>query len=154
MKRIAVFPGSFDPITKGHEMLVRRAAHLFDEIVVAIGHNTTKQTLFTLEQRKTWIEATFADLPQVSCEVYEGLTVDFCKKKSAGYLLRGLRNTIDFEYEKSIAQMNQSLFPSIETVLLYTDPTCASIQSTIVREIYKNKGDVSSFLPAGVLLPS
>lgn len=151
MKRIAVFPGTFDPITLGHAHLVERAAYMFDHIIVAIGHNTSKQTMFSLEERYRWVEATFAHIPHVSCEIYEGLTVDFCKKKGAGFLLRGLRNTLDFEYEKSIAQMNQALYPEIETVLLFTDPRYASVQSTIVREIWKNKGDVSAFVPKVVI---
>jgi pantetheine-phosphate adenylyltransferase len=151
MKRIAVFPGTFDPITQGHAHLVERAARMFDHIIVAIGHNTSKQTMFTLEERKRWVEATFEALPHVTCEVYQGLTVDFCMKKEAGYLLRGLRNTLDFEYEKSIAQMNRALNPHVETVLLFTDPHYASVQSTIVREIWRNKGDISAFVPQAVL---
>lgn len=150
MKRIAVFPGSFDPITKGHEHIVHKAAALFDEIIVALGHNTTKQSMFTVEQRKAWIDATFAALPNVRCEVYEGLTVDYCKRVGAQYLLRGLRNGVDFEYEKNIALMNATLSPEVETVLLFTDPRYAAVQSTIVREILKNKGDVSAFVPAAV----
>lgn len=150
MKRIAVFPGSFDPITKGHEQVVIKAAALFDEIVVAIGHNTTKQSMFTIEQRKAWIDATFSSLPNVRCEVYEGLTVDYCKRNGAQYLLRGLRNGVDFEYEKNIALMNATLAPEVETVLLFTDPRYAAVQSTIVREILKNKGDVSAFVPEAV----
>jgi len=127
MKRVAVFPGSFDPITKGHEEIVRRAASLFDELIIVVGRNTSKSTLFSEEKRLMWVSQTFADLPHVRTEVFEGLTVDFCKKNNARHIIRGLRNSGDFEYEMAIA-----------------------FSSTIVREIIKNKGDVSQFLPEGV----
>lgn len=150
MKRIAVFPGTFDPITTGHENVVRRAAGLFDQVIVAIGHNTTKQTMFPLEKRKAWAELTFNDLQNVKVEVYEGLTVDFCRKHEATYLLRGLRNSNDFEYERTIAHMNRALNPAIETVLIFTDTQFASVHSTVIREIAKNKGDVSQFIPKNI----
>lgn len=150
MKKVALFPGSFDPITRGHENIVRRGALIFDEVVVAIGHNTTKQSMFDLEQRKAWIEATFADLPNVKVDVYEGLTVDYCKKIGARFLLRGLRNGGDFEYERTIAHMNKALLDYLETVLVFTDPEFASVHSTVIREIVKNGGDVSQFVPAPV----
>jgi pantetheine-phosphate adenylyltransferase len=147
MKRISVFPGSFDPITRGHESVVRRASHLFDEIIVAIGHNTTKQAMFPIEQRALWVKSTFADLANVRIEIYEGLTVDFCKKNGATFLLRGLRNGGDFEYERTIAHMNKALWNDLETILVFTDPQFASVHSTVIREIIKNKGDVSQFIP-------
>ncbi|HEY8404869.1 MAG TPA: pantetheine-phosphate adenylyltransferase [Flavobacteriales bacterium] len=147
MKRIAVFPGSFDPITKGHENIVRRSAHLFDEIIVAIGVNTSKQSMFPLEKRKQWIDQTFEDLPNVRTDVFEGLTVEYCKKNGAKFLLRGLRNGGDFEYERSIAHMNKALWNELETILIFTDTQYASVHSTVIREILKNKGDVSQFLP-------
>jgi len=150
MKRIAVFPGSFDPITRGHENVVRRASHLFDEIIVAIGINTTKQTMFSLEKRKAWVDQTFTDLKNVRTEIYEGLTVDFCKSHQAMFLLRGLRNGGDFEYERTIAHMNKALLNELETVLVFTDPEFASVHSTVIREILKNKGDVSQFVPKQV----
>lgn len=150
MKKVALFPGSFDPITRGHENIVRRGALIFDEVVVAIGHNTTKQSMFDLEQRKAWIMATFADLPNVKVDVYEGLTVDYCKKIGARFLLRGLRNGGDFEYERTIAHMNKALLDYLETVLVFTDPEFASVHSTVIREIAKNGGDVSQFVPAPV----
>lgn len=147
MKRIAVFPGSFDPITRGHESIVRRAAQLFDEVIVAIGHNSTKQSMFPLEKRKDWVDRTFQDVPKVRVEVYEGLTVAFCKANGARFLLRGLRNGGDFEYERTIAHMNKALWEELETVLIFTDPEYASVHSTVIREIFKNKGDVSKFVP-------
>ncbi|MFN0032536.1 MAG: pantetheine-phosphate adenylyltransferase [Flavobacteriales bacterium] len=150
MKRIAVFPGSFDPITRGHENVVRRAAHLFDHIIVSIGINTTKSSMFSIEKRTMWVQQTFADLPTVSVEVYQGLTVDFCKEKQATFLLRGLRNGGDFEYERTIAHMNKAISLDLETILVFTDPEFASVHSTVIREIIKNNGDVSQFVPKGV----
>lgn len=150
MKRIAVFPGSFDPVTRGHEDIVIRGAQLFDTLVVAIGHNTTKQTMFSLEQRKGWLEKLFAGLPNVRVEVYEGLTVDFCRRLHAHYVLRGLRNGVDFDYEAAIAAMNKGLDGNIETVTLFTRPELACIHSSIVREIIKSHGDVSAFVPPAV----
>jgi pantetheine-phosphate adenylyltransferase len=150
MKRIAVFPGSFDPITRGHENIVRRSAPLFDQIIVAIGHNTTKQTMFSMEQRKIWIGETFADLENITTESYEGLTVDFCRRKEAKYLLRGLRNSGDFEYERTIAHMNKALWHELETVLMFTDTDYVSVHSTVIREIIKNNGDVAAFVPSRI----
>ena len=150
MKRIAVFPGSFDPITRGHENVVRRAAPLFDQVIVAIGHNTTKQTMFSLEKRQSWLQTVFSDLQNVKVEVYEGLTVDFCEQLGAQYLLRGLRNGADFEYERTIAHMNKALNGNVETVLMFTDPIYASVHSTVIREIAKNKGDVTQFIPTNI----
>jgi len=152
MKRIAVFPGSFDPITRGHENIVRRAALLFDEIIVAIGHNTTKQTMFSIDQRKHWIDQTFADTPNVRTDVYEGLTVDYCKNNQAPCLLRGLRNSGDFEYERTIAHMNKALWNDLETILLFTDTSFISVHSTVIREIIRNNGDVSEFIPQQIEL--
>nr|MCS5551014.1 pantetheine-phosphate adenylyltransferase [Gammaproteobacteria bacterium] len=122
MKRIAFFPGSFDPITKGHEDIVRRAIPMFDKIVVALGVNTSKNYMFTFEQRLKWIENTFADHPTVKVVSYQGLTVDACKEHKANFILRGLRNSNDYEYEKSIALMNQAMAPDIETIYLNTRP--------------------------------
>ena len=150
MKKVAVFPGSFDPVTKGHEEIVRRASHMFDEIIVAIGINTSKAALFSAEQRMKWVSAAFGDIPNVRVEMYEGLTVDFCKKQQANYILRGVRSVADFEYERAIASMNKSLSSGVETVVLFSDAQWISVSSTIIREIVKNKGDVSQFLPSGV----
>ena len=150
MNRIAVFPGSFDPLTKGHEEIVRRALPLFDTVIVAVGRNTSKSSMFTIEQRKQWLVDTFRSDPRVFVMELEGLTVDFCRHHQAQFILRGIRNGADFEYERSIAQMNKAMHPAIETVLLFSDPSMSAINSTIVREIIKNKGDVSQFLPTSV----
>ena len=152
MKRIAFFPGSFDPISKGHEDIVRRALPMFDEIVVALGVNTSKNYMFTFEQRLKWIEKTFADCPTVKVVSYQGLTIDACKEHQANFILRGLRNSNDYEYEKSIALMNQAMAPGIETIYLNTRPKWAAISSTIIRDIIKNQGDSEAFLASGVQL--
>ena len=150
MKKVAVFPGSFDPITKGHEEIVRRASHLFDEIIVAIGNNSSKASMFSAEQRMNWVKNAFIDLANVRVELYEGLTVDFCKRNHANYILRGARSAADFEYERSIALMNKSLSNEVETIVLFADAQWLSLSSTIIRELIKNKGEVSQFLPEGV----
>lgn len=149
MKR-AVFPGSFDPLTKGHENILRRALPLFDEVIIGVGVNSSKQSMFSLEQRLAWLEAVFVDVPQVRAEAYEGLTADFCDRVGATWLIRGVRNGGDFEYERTIAQMTRQLRPSIETVILFTDPEHAPIHSTVVREILRNNGDVSAFVPEAI----
>lgn len=152
MSRIAIFPGSFDPITKGHEDIVRRAIPLFDEIIVAIGINSSKNYMYSLEQRLQWIKATFSDCNSIKVIQYEGLTIDICKKHQVKFILRGLRNSNDYEYEKSIAMMNQAMAKDIETVYLNTQPESAAISSTIVRDIIKNQGNAQPFLASGVRL--
>lgn len=147
MKRIAVFPGSFDPITKGHESIVLRAASLFDEIIVAIGDNSEKKSLFPIEERLEWIKTVFSKNSNIFVETYSGLTVDFCKQKNAKFILRGLRTSADFEFERSIGQTNKLLDAEIETVFLLTTSELSSITSSIVREVYKHNGDVSPFIP-------
>jgi len=149
MKRIAVCPGSFDPITIGHEDIIRRMAPLFDELIVAIGFNQQKKYLFPLEKRKEMINTVFADDDKISCEHYEGLTVNYCRKKGADYLIRGLRSSTDFEYEKQIALLNLSIAP-VETVLIISRPEYSHISSSIVREIIVNEGNASQFLPESV----
>ena len=151
MEKIAVFPGSFDPITKGHESIIKRALPLFDKIIVAIGVNTSKNYLFPLEKRIEFCDSTFPD-SKVEVQQYSGLTVDYCKTVGARYLLRGLRNSGDFEFEQAIAQMNQLMDENIETVFMLTPPELSAISSTIVREIHKSGGDVSQFIPDRVKL--
>mgnify|MGYP006078423763 CR=1 FL=1 len=152
MSRIAIFPGSFDPITKGHEDIVRRAIPLFDEIIVALGVNSSKNYMYSLEQRLQWIKATFSDCKSVKVIQYEGLTIEACKKHQVKFILRGLRNSNDYEYEKSIAMMNQAMAKNIETIYLNTQPEYAAISSTIVRDIIKNQGNALPFLASGVRL--
>jgi pantetheine-phosphate adenylyltransferase len=146
----AVFPGSFDPITLGHVDIVKRASKLFDEIVIGIGVNSSKQNMFSIEQRKKWIQETFKNYANVSITEYEGLTVNFCKKINAKFIIRGLRDTKDFEFEKSIGQMNKELDKTIETVFLITSPELSAINASIVRDIIKHGGDISKFVPSPV----
>lgn len=152
MERIAVFPGSFDPITKGHESIILRAIPLFDQIIIAIGENVEKKSFFPLERRMKWIKAVFVDEPAVSVQSYRGLTVDFCKRMNARFLLRGLRTSADFEFERSIGQINKNLNPEIETVFLLTTPEYTALNSSIVRDILRNGGDPSQFVPDAVKL--
>lgn len=146
MKRIGLFPGSFDPMTNGHVDIIRRALPIFDEVVIGIGQNSAKTYLFDLEQRKKWIQAVFRREPQIRVEVYESLTVDFAMKIGAQYIIRGLRSAPDFEYEKSIAQFNKALH-GIDTMFFITEPSLSPISSTIIRDIIRNQGDPSAFLP-------
>ncbi len=150
MANIAVFPGSFDPFTIGHESIVKRAIPVFDKIVIAIGKNTTKQSFFTLENRLKMISDVFINESKVSVETYTGLTVDFCNNINSKYILRGLRNSTDFEYERSIALMNNLMHTEIETVFLLTQSEHTPVSSTIVREILKFDGDVSRFIPQNI----
>ncbi len=149
-KKIIIFPGSFDPITKGHESVVLRALPLFDEIIVAIGENAQKKSMFPLEQRINWIKKTFEKYPTVKVECFDCLTVDYCHKRGAKYILRGLRNAVDYEYERNIALVNNDLRPEIETVFLLTKPEHASFNSSFVREIVKYGHDVSKFIPDAI----
>ncbi|HBP44948.1 MAG TPA: pantetheine-phosphate adenylyltransferase [Flavobacteriales bacterium] len=149
MKR-AVFPGSFDPITHGHLNILERSATLFDEIIVAVGVNSSKRSMFPLKQRMAWLESVCARFPHVQIASFEGLTADFCRESDAHWLLRGVRNGGDFEYERTIAQMTKELHPSLETVILFTDPEFAHIHSNVVRDILKNGGDASAFVPDDV----
>ena len=149
-KRIALFPGSFDPITLGHLDIIERALPLFDEIQIAVGKNTEKKYLFSLEQRVAWIEKTFAHKPKVRVITYEGLTVDFAQKQGVNFLLRGLRNPADFEFEKAIAKANREMVPQLETVFLLTSARYAYISSSIVRDVYTHGGDFKRFVPSSV----
>jgi pantetheine-phosphate adenylyltransferase len=147
MERIALFPGTFDPITLGHVDIIKRAMPLFDKIVVAIGINTSKVPMFSPEQRLLWIEEIFAGESQISGAVYEGLTVNFCNRIDARFILRGIRYVSDFEYEKTIADANRTLDPGIETIFLTGEPKYTSVASTIVRDIIRNGGNATHFLP-------
>jgi len=147
MKRIALFPGSFDPFTNGHLDVVRRGVGLFDELIIAIGTNSSKQRQLPLDWLLPQLETLFQDEPRVSVRRYQGLTTDFARATGARYLLRGLRNTLDFEYESAISQANRQLSPGLETVFLVTSPTLAAVSSTIIREIHRFGGDVSAFVP-------
>ncbi|MCC9042881.1 pantetheine-phosphate adenylyltransferase [Myroides sp. M-43] len=149
--RRAVLPGSFDPITNGHCDIIRRAIPLFDEIIVAIGVNSDKKYMFTLEERKKFIEDTFKDEPKIKVATYEGLTTDFCFKVDAQFILRGLRNPADFEFEKAIAHTNRFL-TKLETVFLLTAASTSFISSSIVRDVIRNKGDYSKLVPSTVKL--
>jgi pantetheine-phosphate adenylyltransferase len=147
-KRIALFPGSFDPFTKGHEDIVLRGMELFDEIIVAIGYNSQKSNrYFEIDMMLDRIRKTFAKYPNIRVEQFDQLTAEFAKKNGAAYLLRGLRNTTDFEYENSISQINRELYQELESVFLITSPKFAWISSSIIREVHRYKGDVSEFLP-------
>lgn len=152
MSRIAVFAGSFDPITLGHFSIVEKAIPLFDKIYVAVGTNTSKNYLFNAEKRFDLVAQSFARYNQVEIAAFEGLTVDFCKTVKAKFLIRGLRNNIDFEYEKPIAEMNKKLLPDLETVFFITDAEISCISSSIVRELIRNEGNVERFLPPGIKL--
>lgn len=147
MEKIAIFPGSFDPFTKGHEDIVRRGSNLFDKIIIAIGHNTKKTRYFDLDQMIGLISGVFENDPTISVITYNELTAGLADKHNARYLLRGLRNTTDFEYENSIAEMNKSLNPDLESVFLITAPEFASVNSSVIREVHKYGGDISKFLP-------
>lgn len=148
MKR-AIFPGSFDPLTLGHYDIIERGAKLFDEVIIAIGVNAEKKYMFTLEQRKKFIEEAFADNNRVKVVTYKGLTVDFCKEINVDFILRGLRNPADFEFEKSIAHTNRDLAP-IETVFLLTSAKTSYISSSIVRDVIRNNGDYTKLVPKSV----
>lgn len=150
MKKIAVFPGSFDPFTIGHEGIVRRALSLFDEIIIAVGANALKKSYFSLETRKEMISKVFSDEPRVKVDHYEGLTVDYCINKGAKYILRGLRTAADFEFERAIAQVNKALRSNVESVFLLTVPEHTPINSTIVRDIIRSGGDASKFVPSAI----
>jgi len=149
--RTALFPGSFDPVTKGHENVVLRAASLFDQIVVAVGRHSSKTGMFSVEDRIAMLEATFAHLPNVKVTSYQGLTADYCKEVGAQVQLRGVRNAVDLSYEQTLAQMTRTLHPELDTVVLLTNPEFAPIHSTVVRDVLVHGGDASPFVPEAVL---
>jgi pantetheine-phosphate adenylyltransferase len=147
MQRICLFPGTFDPVTLGHIDIINRAMPLFDKLIVGIGRNVNKIPMFSEEQRLQWVKDIYAGQPKVEAVVYDGLTVNCCKAVGANFILRGIRYVNDFEYEKAIADMNRSLEGHIETIFLTCLPQFTSVASTLVRDVYKNGGDVSQFLP-------
>lgn len=150
MENIAVFPGSFDPITRGHDAIIRRALLLFDQIIVAVGENHEKESYFTIEKRLGWLDKIFGNKPGIRIERYSGLTVDFCRKVNARFILRGLRTSADFEYERLVGLTNKALSPDIETVFLLSSPEYNALSSSIVRDVLRNGGDVTTFIPEGI----
>lgn len=153
MANVAFFPGSFDPVTLGHVDLIRRGSKIFDRVVVGLGRNTNKQSLFSSEQRLSMLLSVFQHDSNIEVVAYDGLTIDYCIQHEIRFILRGVRNAIDLDYERSIAESNKALHPEIETVFLIAQPAYAHIQSTIVRELIRNKSNVSKFLPHGIQLP-
>ncbi|APQ16458.1 pantetheine-phosphate adenylyltransferase [Maribacter hydrothermalis] len=147
--RRAIFPGSFDPLTLGHHDIIMRGVTLFDEIIIAIGKNADKKYMFSLEKRLHFIEEAFKDVPSIKVKTYQGLTVDFCRKEDASFILRGLRNPADFEFEKAIAHTNRKL-SEIETVFLLTSSGKSYISSSIVRDVIRNNGDYTGLVPISV----
>lgn len=147
MEKIAIFPGSFDPFTIGHESIVNRSLSLFDKIIIMIGYNANKSSFFPIEKRVKWINQVFKNVEKVEVKTHDGLTVDFCKEVNARYILRGLRTSADFEYERAIAQINKQMHPEIETIFLLTLPEHTPVNATIIRDIVFHGGDASRFLP-------
>jgi pantetheine-phosphate adenylyltransferase len=151
MQKICLFPGTFDPITIGHLDIINRSLNLFDKLIIGIGRNSSKLPMFSEEQRQIWIEEIYKDNPKVSVVVYEGLTVKCCQSVKANFILRGIRYVNDFEYEKAIADMNRSLDNNIESVFLTCLPQYTSVASTLVRDVIRNGGDATQFLPDAVV---
>ncbi|MBR4069766.1 MAG: pantetheine-phosphate adenylyltransferase [Bacteroidaceae bacterium] len=151
-KRVAIFPGTFDPFTRGHYSVVRRALSMFDEVVIAIGVNALKRPMFTIEERMAMLESLFANEPRVKVISYSGLTVDVARECGAQFMLRGVRSVIDFEYERSIADVNREI-SGLETVMLFTEPMYAHISSSVVRELISYGRDVTAFVPEQMKLP-
>ncbi len=150
MQKVAVFPGSFDPFTIGHENIVLRSLDLFDQVIVAIGIHSTKKPLLKIEARVEMVNWVFKSYEQVSADSFKGLTVDYCRKVKATHMLRGIRTSADFEYERAIAQINKKMLPTVESIFLLTSPEHTPINSTIIRDIIRNGGDASQFLPSGI----
>ena len=149
--RIFLFPGTFDPVTLGHVDIVNRALPLFDKIIIGVGTNTAKTPMFSAQQRIEWFNQIYANEPKIECAAYEVLTIDYCKKIGAQFILRGIRFVSDFEYEKSIADANRTMDQQIETIFLTGEPKYTSVASTIVRDILKNNGNATPFLPKAVI---
>ena len=147
MLKVAVFPGSFSPFSIGHQSVVEKAIPLFDKIIISVGVNSKKNQYFSIQERMQWIGSVYANNEKIEIKRYEGLTIDFCKKEGANFILRGLRDSHDFKFEKNIAQMNNDLDSSIETIFIITPPELSHISSSLIRDIIKNGGDVSKFIP-------
>ena len=147
MSKVAVFPGSFSPFSIGHQSVVEKALPLFDKIIISVGVNSKKNQYFSIQKRMQWIGSVYANNEKIEVKKYEGLTIDFCKKEGANFILRGLRDSHDFKFEKDIAQMNNDLDSSIETIFIITPPELSHISSSLIRDIIKNGGDVSKFIP-------
>lgn len=145
--KTALFPGSFDPVTIAHVDILRRSLSLFDKIIIGVGTNSSKQPMLPAETRINILRAVFAGEPKIEISEYSGLTVNFCKQTGASYIIRGIRTVSDFEYEKAIAQMNHELEPSVESIFILSNPGYSSISSTIVRDIFRHKGNISKFVP-------
>src|SRR5262245_51926050 len=150
MKKVAVFPGSFDPVTIGHVDIIHRGLPLFDHLIIGIGINSQKKYLFSLEKRMEWLKKIFEYEPKISIESYTGLTVHFCEKKEAGYILRGIRSAGDFEFEKAVSQTNRVLSRNIETIFILANPSLSVVSSSIVRDVIINGGDARPFIPEEV----
>ncbi|HCT29286.1 MAG TPA: pantetheine-phosphate adenylyltransferase [Bacteroidales bacterium] len=150
MEKVAVFPGSFDPFTVGHESIALRALTIFDKIIIAVGYNASKKSFFTLEQRLSIIKKVFENEPRIEVISYEGLTVDLCKKIKVKNILRGLRTSADFEFERAVGQVNKAMLSDLETVFLLTTPEHTSVNSTVIRDILLHNGDPSQFLPKSI----
>lgn len=149
--KIAVFAGSFDPVTLGHEEIIRRGTRLFDKIIVGVGINSAKQSLFSPNQRLEWVKTVLQDVPRVEVHTFDTLTVEFARAHGAGFLLRGIRNYADLEYETHISRVNQSMHPDLETVFLVCNPQTSHISSTFVREIYRYKGPLSGMVSPRII---
>ena len=149
--RVALYPGSFDPITLGHTDVIERSIPLFERLVIGVGTNTSKSYLYSKEERVRMLKVLFEDYPTVEVKAFDGLTVDLCKEIGASVIIRGLRSTTDMEYERAIADSNKKLFPDLETILLLSSPSVSSISSSIVRELIRNKADISDFVPKRIL---
>ena len=152
MKKVAVFPGSFSPFTIGHKSIIERSLPLFDNIIIAIGVNSKKTQLFSIKERMKWIQDIYDKNTKIEIKTYQGLTVDFCKKEGANFIIRGLRNSHDFRFERDIAKTNKELNPKIETIFIIADASISHVSSTIIRDILENGGDVSKFLPKEINL--
>lgn len=150
MSRIAVFPGSFDPITRGHHSLILRARPLFDSLIIAIGENAGKSSYFPLERRLAWLRQIFREDPGIRVDSYPGLTIDYCRRVGARFILRGLRIAADFDFERGIGLMNKAMAPDVETVFLLSLPEYSAISSSIVRDIHRNGGEIRQFIPEGI----